>query len=440
MGLAAWDWFLDGWIIVIGVLSAVSATLLGNFLVLRRMCMLGDAISHAILPGLAAAFFLSGSRNSGAMLVGAVIVGVLTAFLTEWIRNSGRVDEGASMGVVFTSLFAIGLVMIVQTADRVDLDANCVLYGALELTPLDTVFLFDYEIPRAALVLGGMTLVNAAFVYLCFKELKISSFDPSLATTAGFNASLIHYMLMTLVAVTSVASFESVGNILVVAMFVVPPATAYLLTDRLQIMIGLSVLIAIASAVFGHVLAILVPAWFGFGSTTTTGVMATTSGLMMGAAVLFAPKHGVLVKLVRHQMLSLQILADDVIGVLYRLQEKSPGEGADASELMDLLFARSSQLKVALSWLQFRGQIDKSVSKYQLTSSGENRARELIRSHRLWEQYLVSHAGFEYERIHDKAEKFEHFTSRELREQLNEETGLPNVDPHGRPIPNEQQD
>lgn len=440
MGLASWDWYLDGWIIIIGVLSAVSASLLGNFLVLRRMCMLGDAISHAVLPGLAAAFFLSGSRSSGAMFLGAVLVGVLTAFFTEWIRNSGRVDESASMGVVFTSLFAIGLVMIVQAADRVDLDANCVLYGAIELAPLDTVRLFQFDIPWSAVVLGVMAIVNAVFVTLFYKELKLSSFDPSLATSAGFNASFMHYMLMTLVAVTSVASFESVGNILVVAMFVVPAATAYLLTDRLVVMIVLSVVVAGVSAVLGHIAAIVVPAWFGYHSTTTAGMMATTSGLFLGLAVILAPRHGVLVKLVQRRFLSFRILSDDIVGVLYRVQEKQLHDGPTPEMLADILFAGTRQVRIALFWLKFRDQVENRNSQYLLTSAGEVRARELVRSHRLWEEYLVSHAGLEREKIHDKAEQFEHFTDRELREQLNQATGLPNVDPHGSPIPNEQED
>ena len=138
-GLENWSWDYDGWIVLAGMLCAVAASLPGNFLLLRRMSLLGDAISHAILPGLAVAFFVSESRSSLPMFLGAVIVGILTALFTEWIRNFGDVDEGASMGVVFTTLFAIGLVMIVQAADHVDLDPGCVLYGAIEMTPLDTI-------------------------------------------------------------------------------------------------------------------------------------------------------------------------------------------------------------------------------------------------------------------------------------------------------------
>ena len=224
--LANWDWSLDGWIVAAGVLSAVACALVGNFLVLRRMSMLGDAISHAVLPGLAAAFLITGSRDSLGMFLGAAVVGVLTAVLTEWIRGFGKVDEGAAMGVVFTGLFALGLIMIVQAADRVDLDPSCVLYGAIEATPLDRINVFGYDVPRVVVTLSAVLVVNLLAVVLFFKELKISAFDPALAKSLGINATLMHYLLMTLVAVTAVASFESVGNILVVAMFVVPPAAA----------------------------------------------------------------------------------------------------------------------------------------------------------------------------------------------------------------------
>ncbi|MCA9049704.1 MAG: metal ABC transporter permease, partial [Planctomycetaceae bacterium] len=196
--LPDWNWALDGWIVVAGVLCAVSSSLLGNFLVLRRMSMLGDAITHAVLPGLAAAFLVTHSRSSLPMFIGAVVAGILTAFFTEWIRGTGEVDEGASMGVVFTSLFALGLILIVRAADQVDLDPGCVLYGAIELTPLDTVTMpGGFEVPRAVVSLSAVTLLNLVFVILFLKELKITSFDPALATSSGIHAGLMHYLLMT---------------------------------------------------------------------------------------------------------------------------------------------------------------------------------------------------------------------------------------------------
>jgi manganese/zinc/iron transport system permease protein len=296
------EWFLiDTWIVVVGVLAAIACALLGNFLVLRKMSMMGDAISHAVLPGLAIAFLITGARASLTMFIGAAVVGVLTAVFTQWISRFGNVDRGASMGIVFTTLFAAGLLLIVQAADHVDLDPGCVLYGAIELTPLDVVWRPEIfgaivEVPRAALVLGGAAVVNLCFVILFFKELRISSFDAALATTMGINANVMHYLLMTLVAVTTVAAFEAVGSIIVIAMLIVPAAAAHLLTDRLGMMVFLSTVLAALSAVLGHLSALIVPGWFGFTDTSTSGMMALMAGVIFAVVALVAPRHGILVK------------------------------------------------------------------------------------------------------------------------------------------------
>jgi manganese/zinc/iron transport system permease protein len=297
--LAQWNWALDGWIVVAGVLCAAACALVGSFLVLRRMSMMGDAISHAVLPGLAVAFLISGSRASLPMFLGAAIVGILTALFTEWIRSFGKVDEGASMGVVFTGLFALGLLLVVRAADHVDLDPGCVLYGAIELTPLDTVSVRGVEVPRAVLALGAVFLLNLVGVLVLYKEFKITSFDPALATTLGINARFMHYLLMTLVALTAVAAFESVGNILVVAMLIVPAATASLLTDRLALLIPLAVICGGLAAVLGHLGAIAIPAAFGYESTNTAGMMALVSGLLLAAAVVLGPRYGLLARWLR---------------------------------------------------------------------------------------------------------------------------------------------
>src|SRR5688572_31547560 len=208
----SWNWHLDGWIVAAGILCAMSCALLGNFLVLRRMSMMGDAISHAVLPGLAIAFLVTHSRESLPMFIGAAIVGVLTALFTQWINRFGRVEESASMGVVFTSLFAIGLILIVRAADHVDLDPGCVLYGEIVTVPFDNrVNVLGLGVPHVVVRLSVILAINLFVVVVFYKELKISSFDPELATTLGINATVMHYLLMTLVAVTTVSAFESVG-------------------------------------------------------------------------------------------------------------------------------------------------------------------------------------------------------------------------------------
>jgi manganese/zinc/iron transport system permease protein len=301
------EWFsIDTWIVVVGILAAVACALLGNFLVLRKMSMMGDAISHAVLPGLAVAFLITGARASLTMFIGAAVVGILTAVFTQWVSRFGKVDEGASMGIVFTTLFALGLLLIVQAADHVDLDAGCVLYGAIELTPLDVawrpqLFGYGWAVPRAVLVLAPVCAVNLLFVLLFFKELRISSFDSELATTMGIHANLMHYMLMTLVAITTVAAFEAVGSIIVIAMLIVPAATAHLLTDRLDRMVWISAALAALAAVLGHVSALLLPGWIGIDpqvvdATSTSGMMAVMAGLIFAVVLFCAPRYGIWVK------------------------------------------------------------------------------------------------------------------------------------------------
>ncbi len=431
------DWtVLDSWIVVTGMLSAMSCALLGNYLVLRRMSMMGDAISHAVLPGLAIAFLISGSRDSLTMMVGAVLIGVMTAFLVEAIQKLSGLDRGASMGVIFTTLFALGLILIRQAADHVDLDPGCVLYGAIELTPLDVYEWGGLEIPRAAVTNAAMLLVNLAFVLAFYKELKITSFDPALATTIGINASGMHYVLMTLVAATTIAAFESVGSILVIAMLIVPGAAAHLLTDRLARMLALSLVIAGLSAVFGHIGAITVPGWFGLRDTSTAGMMAVAAGAIFVCVFFFAPHHGVTGRAFNRILLSMRITRDDILAFLYRFQELAP-EGSppvSASDVENAVKAGSAARLVMWDLVR-RKYVDRSAEGLSLTEEGRGLARSLVRSHRLWETYLCNKMGFCAEDVHYSAHRLEHVTDKALQDQLVEEAGYPFQDPHRKTIP-----
>ncbi len=290
-----WDSF-DTWTAVIGALCAVSCALPGCFLLLRGMSMMGDAISHAVLPGLALAFLVTHSRTSVVMFVGAALVGLMTAVFTQWLSRFGKVDRVAAMGIVFTTLFAIGLILIRQSAHFVDLDPGCVLYGSLEVSVLDSVVAGGLELPRAVLTIGAVMIVNFLFIAFLFKELRICSFDPELATTLGINANVVHYLLMVVVAVTVVAAFEAVGSIIVISMLIVPPATAFLLTNSLPVMLVLSAALGVAAAFLGHLGALTVPVLLDVRGTVTSGMMAAASGMLFVVAWLFSPREGLLVR------------------------------------------------------------------------------------------------------------------------------------------------
>lgn len=429
--------FLDTWIVVAGVLGAMACALLGNFLVLRRMSMMGDAISHAVLPGLAVAFLVTGSRESLPMFVGAAVVGVLTALFTQWVHSFGKVEESAAMGVVFTALFAVGLILLVRGADAVDLDPGCVLYGAIEMVPLDTKMVWGVNVPRAVINLGIVLVVDVIFTVLFYKELKISSFDPALATAQGINATVMNYLLMTLVAVTTVAAFETVGSILVIAMLIVPAAAAHLLTDRLHTMIFVSLVLAALCAALGHVAAITVPVWFGFSDTNTAGMMATVAGVVFLVVMFGAPRHGVVSKLVHRALLSLRVIQEDVLGLLYRVEEL---EAASRPVLTPALIATATSAgpvlgRLAILGLVRKGKISRQPTGYALSASGRGEASSLVRTHRLWESFLHRYLNLPADHVHVTAERLEHVTSPAMQQDLARETGRPRLDPHGKQVP-----
>ncbi len=265
------------YIILTGALVAMSCGILGCFLILRKMAMVGDAISHAVLPGIVLAFLWSGSRDSLTMLIGAGILGVVTTFLIEFFTNKGKLQSDASIGVTFTWLFALGVILISAYTGQVDLDQECVLYGEIAYVPLDTITLASgVDVgPSAIYLLGTVFLMVILFVSLSFNQLKITTFDPEFAISLGISATFWNYLLMTFVSFTTVASFESVGAILVVAFLIAPAATAYLITHNLKKMILYSCVFGILSSVGGHFLAIYI-------NGSIAGAMASVAGLLFG--------------------------------------------------------------------------------------------------------------------------------------------------------------
>ncbi|WP_215146150.1 metal ABC transporter permease [Exiguobacterium qingdaonense] len=278
-----------GWILLTGILVGVTCGMIGALLVLRKMAMIADAISHTVLLGIVLAFFVTQSLNGLPMLIGAGLIGLLTAFLVQWLDSSG-VQSGAAIGVVFTSLFALGVVLLSFVGDGVHLDVQHALMGQISYVPWNTWSLGGINLgPKAVWLLGGVLLLNIVTILLFYKELKVSTFDPKLAASMGIPIVFLHYLLMSLVSFSTVASFDSVGAILVVAMLIVPGATAYLLTDRFGFMIILSACLGALAAVMGYGLGV----WL---DVSIAGAMATSCGILFALAFLFSPRQGVVTK------------------------------------------------------------------------------------------------------------------------------------------------
>lgn len=446
-----WDWAQhDTWIALTAALAAMSCSVPGAFLVLRKQSMLGDALSHTVLPGIVVAFLLAywfklGGPHDATMHAllfgGAVVAGIVTAFLTELVRKVGGVEESAALGVVYSSLFALGLLLIRMFASSVHLDADCVLFGAVETAVQDTWG--DSAIPRAAVLNGAMLLLNVFLVLICFKELKLSTFDPSLAASLGIHPTLVNYALMAVTSMTLVAAFESVGSILVVTMLVTPASTAILLCQRLRYVLLLTVLVAGGSAVLGHAAAIVVPQLV-FGSlgfdtvddTSTAGMAALTCGLMFVTALLGSPQRGVLFSAARHWSLSFRIACEDLLGLLYRSQEAQRAVSSGDLQLFDHPRLLSPLIRKLAIWrLRRRGDIALTASGYVLTEAGTAKAELVVKSHRLWENYMSQHFSLANDHLHQTAARVEHFINEDLVKQLESELDRTDADPHGRQIP-----
>jgi manganese/zinc/iron transport system permease protein len=277
------------WIILTGALVASTCGIVGCFLVLRKMAMIGDAVSHSVLPGIVIAFLISGSRDSLFMMLGAAAIGLITVFLIQLFHQSG-VQSDAAIGVVFTALFAVGVVLVSVYTRDIDLDLDCVLYGEIAYVPWNTIHIGGFDIgPKAVWGVGFALLLTITLITVFYKQFKICSFDPAMAAAVGIPVVLFHYMLMGLVSISTVASFESVGAILVVGMLVIPPATAYLLTEKLSRMIFYSVIIGCSCSIIGYYVALMLDA-------SIAGSMISVAGFLFLLALLFSPTHGVVVR------------------------------------------------------------------------------------------------------------------------------------------------
>lgn len=254
---------------------------------------MADAISHAILPGIVGGYVLARGPNVFIGFIGATLAGLLTVFLVEALTKSRRVKQDSAIGLVFPILFAIGVLVVSKYYSNVHIDTDAVLYGEIALAPFDTLTIAGRELgPQSLWVLGALSLMNALFISIFYKELKLSTFDAGLAATLGFLPGLMHYLLMGLVAVTTVGAFSAVGAILSVALIIVPAVTATLLTRRLPLLICFALLIGAGSAVLGYAAA---AAW----NVSIAGMIATTLGVVFTCVLLGAPSQGLIAQAIR---------------------------------------------------------------------------------------------------------------------------------------------
>lgn len=273
-------------LLLIAILTAIACALPGVFLVLRGVALMSDAISHAILPGIVIMFLLVHNLESPLLIAGACLAGLVTVLLTEWIIGTHRIGKDAAIGLVFPLFFSIGILLISRYTYNVHVDTDMVLLGELAFAPFDRLIIGNVDVgPCAVWVMGIIALINCAAIGFFYKELKLSTFDPTLAQMLGINPTKMHYLLMTLTSITAVSAFNVVGSIVVVALMLTPAATAYLLTNHISALVASSLAIATITAVAGYDLACILDA-------SIAGSIATMSGIIFLLVLIFAPHKG----------------------------------------------------------------------------------------------------------------------------------------------------
>ncbi len=387
---------------------------LGCFIVLRNMAMIGDAMSHAILPGVVVAYVIKGS-NTIAFFLGSVVAGLLTALGITWIQRNVNTKNDAAIGIVFTAMFAIGVIGIshISKSQGVHLDLKDFLFGNV------------LGVSNEDLILTGCIGIYVILSIIVFyRYLFTTTFQPVIAETMGISVSLIHYFLMLMLSFAVVASLRAVGVILVVAMLITPASTALLLSNKLKHVVILASIIGLLSAVIGLIISIEF-------NTTPGPAMTVVSTIFYFVAVIFAPQRGLLFKNIRNNKLRKKIMFEDTLKQAFRLSDQ--GE-LNVKSLQEKLGYSNSMLKQNINVLIRKGLASNQPSLV-LTKAGISQASKLVRAHRLWETYLVNQMGLSSEQIHEDAEKYEHLLTEEILDEVDAKLGFPDFDPHGSPIP-----
>jgi manganese/zinc/iron transport system permease protein len=281
-------------IIVTAGLVATAAGLLGPFLVLRRVALMSDAVSHAVLPGIVAVFLIAHTRAPLPVIAGAAVFAVICVLAIDALKATNLVKGDAAIGLVFPALFALGVLGVTKYASGVHLDLDSTIYGEIAFAPFQTWTLAGVEIARSLVLLGGVALFNLTLIAVLWKELKATTFDPEFSRTIGIPPALLSRLLLVAVAITAVTAFESVGAILVVTLLIVPAATAYLLTDRLWVMVAVTVAIGWISAIGGHTTALALDA-------SIAGAMGLVAAACFAVALFASPRYGLLARAVQRR-------------------------------------------------------------------------------------------------------------------------------------------
>jgi manganese/zinc/iron transport system permease protein len=370
---------------LIASLVAIACAIPGTFLVLRKMAMISDAISHSILPGIVIGFFITHDLNSPLLILLAALTGIITVILVEYIQKTGLVKEDTAIGLVFPALFSIGVILIAKNANDVHLDVDAVLLGELAFAPFDRLLIGETDLgPKSLWVIGTILLITVTLLIVFFKELKVSTFDKGLAASLGFSPAIIHYGLMSVASVTTVGAFDAVGAILVVALMIAPAATAYLLTTDLKKML----LLAISFGVFGAISGYWFAHWL---DASISGSITTMLGLLFLVVYLFAPNKGFVSVMYREKQQRIEV---SLLTFLLHLKNHSEESERHVNHLNEHINWQKVRSKVVLELALKNNMIHIDNDIISLTDKGDKFTTQAI-------DYIITNEDAQIEHMKD---------------------------------------
>lgn len=370
---------------LIASLVAVACAIPGTFLVLRKMALISDAISHSILPGIVVGFFITQDLNSPLLILLAALTGIITVVLVEYIQKTGLVKEDTAIGLVFPAMFSIGVILIAKNANDIHLDIDAVLLGELAFAPFDRLTIGDTDVgPKSLWVVGSILLITITLLFLFFKELKVSTFDKGLAASLGFSPAIIHYGLMSVSSITTVGAFDAVGAILVVALMIAPAATAYLLTTNLKKMLALAISFGIFSAISGY----WVAHWL---DASIAGSITTVLGLVFLLVYLFAPSKGIIAVIYRQKQQRTEV---SLLTFLLHLKNHDEIEERHVNHLNEHINWQKVRSKNVLDLAQKNNMIQIDNNIVSLTKKGDEFTSKAI-------DYIITNEDAQIEDMKD---------------------------------------
>ena len=360
-------------IIIIGCLVASAAAIPGTFLILRQVAMLSDAISHAVLLGIVIMFLIVKNLHSPLLMIAATITGLITVAITEWFIHSKKMKKDAAIGLVFPVFFALAIILINLKASNIHLDQDAVLLGEIAFAPFNRFVIRNIDLgPIGLWVMGIILIINCLFTKIFYKELKLSTFDQQLAKSLGFKPLFIHYGLMTCVSFTTVGAFDIVGAILIVALIITPPATAYLLTKKVSHMLLLSILIGCASTISGYFLAQMI-------NGSIAGAMCTMAGVIFIITLFFSPRTGLLHQFYTHKKQKTEFSAALLMVQLYDHEDsKEVIFESSYTNIIDHMKWKENHAKKTLTYAISHKMIISKNQYYELTNFGREIAKASI--------------------------------------------------------------